>query len=203
MEPFRQIRQFGLIPAVLAAAGCIPAGPNSEVGDSGTPGLAFPDVVGINLHGEEIALPAGFEGRLNLVAVAFERSHQADVDTWIAAAKGLLAQHDGLRFYEVPTIHQTNPVLRAWVNNGMRAGIRDDPARTRTITIYVERQRFIDALAIPDMNDIDMFLIDGAGKILWHARGALEPETLASLERVLDAASASEGTSTIKAAPST
>jgi hypothetical protein len=203
MSTIRQIRRLGVISAVLAAAGCIPAGPNSEVGSSGTPGFAFPDVVGINLHGEEIALPAGFAGRLNLIAVAFEQSQQPDVDTWIAAAEGLLPQHDGLRFYEVPTIYQANPVLRAWVNNGMRAGIRDSQARTRTITVYVDRQRFIDALAIPDMDDIDMFLIDRAGKILWHARGALEAETLASLERVLDAASAFEGTSTIEAAPST
>lgn len=187
MRIIRYIHRLGIIAVLIAAAGCIPAGQNSEVGAIGMPGLVFPEVVGINLHGDEIALPEGFAGRLNLVAVAFERAQQADVDTWIGAAERLLGKYDGLLFYEVPTIYQANPIFRSWVNNGMRAGIRDDRARERTITIYVERQRFIDALAIPDLNGIEVFLIDRTGEILWRARGALDAEMLESLERELDA----------------
>lgn len=51
--------------------GCI--GARSAAGVFGNGKGMFTDVKGINLIGEEIALPAGFDGKNNLVLVAFKR----------------------------------------------------------------------------------------------------------------------------------
>ena len=96
-------------------------------------------VVGIDLEGKEISLPSGLSGRRNLVAIAFKREHQPVVDTWIAEVEPLLAQDPELRLYEVPTIYEGSILFRLWLNNAMRAGIPDQVARRRTITIYVDR----------------------------------------------------------------
>lgn len=176
---------IGLIGWMLAMAGCIPAGQNSPVVGSGPAGAVFPEILGVNLEGEEIPLPTGFAGELNLVAVAFEQDQQQFVDTWIEAINELVAVSPGLRFYEVPTIYEAGPAFRFWVNNGMRSGIRDPVSRERTITVYLDRERFNELLAIPDMSDIHVFLLDGAGRILWRTTGPLDEKKSASLEDVL------------------
>ena len=85
----------------------------------------------------------------------------------------------------MPTIYEANPAFRMWVNNGMRSGIRDADARQRTITVYLDRERFIELLAIPDMGDIHVFLLDDAGHVLWRTAGARDEEKMASLEKAL------------------
>ncbi len=176
---------FALILGALSLAGCIGAGRVSEVGSVSSPGAAFPSVAGINLEGEEIQLPQGFAGRLNLVAVAFEREQQADVDTWIGASERLGDEAD-LRFYEVPTIYEAGAAFRLWVNNGMRAGIPAPEARARTITVYLDREAFLKTLAIPDVTSIHVFLLDDAGRVLWRTAGAATPDKLDELRKKLD-----------------
>lgn len=176
---------------IMAAAmagilsGCIGAGEISTVGPVSEPGAVFPDVVGINLEGDRIPLPEGFEGRRNLIAIGFEREHQTDIDTWIGAADQLAARHRGLRFYEVPTIYEANAVYRFWINNGMRRGIPAPEARARTVTVYVDRAKFNESLGIPDTEGIQVLLADANGRILWRTAGPASAAKLAALERAL------------------
>lgn len=169
----------------LLMTGCISSGSNSEIVSHMPAGTRFPEVVGINLEGDEVALPAGFEGTLNLVAIAYEREQQPDVDTWIPAAEQIAKSDPRVRFYEVPAINESNPLFRLWVNNGMRSGITDPAARRRTVTIYVDRVHFNRGLAIPDMSSIQVLLLDNAGRVLWRTPGPLSDHSLASLSRVL------------------
>jgi hypothetical protein len=97
----------------------------------------------------------------------------------------LLAQHPELRFYEVPTIYESSTLSRLWINNGMRAGITDEVARRRTVTIYVDREQFNAALSIPDTRDIHLLLLNAEGEIIWRSTGAANDQKLADLSRVL------------------
>lgn len=176
----------GMIAATLVLGGCIAAGPNSTVTTRGDAGIDFPEVTGVNLEGEEIALPAGFRGERNLVAVAFKRGQQEKVDTWIAELDRLAEVDPELRFYELPTIYEANALFRMWVNNGMRSGIQDPVARKRTITLYLDREKFMAELAIPTMDDIHLFLLDEGGRVMWRAAGSADDAKLASLAEALD-----------------
>ena len=176
---------FVMAVAAIGLSACIGAGENSDVGSVAEPGTTFPQVVGINLEGEEVALPAGFEGQRNLVAIGFEREHQVDIDTWIAVADDLMADNETLRFYEVPTIYELGAASRLWINNGMRQGIPAPEARARTITVYLDREAFRAALAIPDVDDIQILLLNEAGKVLWRTEGPVTLEAKADLERAL------------------
>ena len=176
---------FALAVAATLLSACIGAGENSDVGAVATPGTAFPQVVGINLEGEDVALPAGFEGTRNLVAIGFEREHQTDIDTWIAVADELMPLREGLRFYEVPTIYELGAASRLWINNGMRQGIPASEARARTITVYLDRDAFNEALAISGVEDIHVLLLDEAGKVIWRAAGPVTADARVSLERAL------------------
>jgi hypothetical protein len=185
MQPTTLRVLVGVLGA-LTLTGCIPAGINSPVQSSGATGVAFPDVVGIDLEGDQVSLPGGFAGRRNLVAVAFERDQQAVVDTWITAVEPLLARDRDLRLYEVPTIYESSALFRLWINNGMRAGIPDPAARRRTVTVYLDRKRFTAALAIPDTRDVHLLLLEADGRIVWRTTGPADDEKLAALADALE-----------------
>jgi hypothetical protein len=133
--------------------------------------MKFPTVKGDNLARQTYQLPQDFEGDLNLVFVAFQQVHQLDVNTWLPLAKALAHLYPGLRYYELPTIRAMNFLARAMIDGGMRAGIPDRAARAATITLYIDKAQFRRALAIPDENSIHVFLVDGAGEVVWRAVG--------------------------------
>jgi hypothetical protein len=70
----------------------------------------------------------------------------------------------------------------------MRAGIPDRLARQRTITLYLDKGAFRQALDLSDEEHIHVLLIDAAGKVCWRARGTFSPEKGAALEEQISAA---------------
>jgi len=173
---------IGLMTLMLSA--CIGPGENSEV-EMVKEGH-FPKVTGINLMGEEVTLPEALEGEYQLLAVAFEREQQAQVETWLAEADGMEARYSGLHFYEIPVIEQGNAFWRAWINNGMRSGVTDEGARKQTITLYTDREKFLKLLEMTP-EAIYVLLLDQHGAIQWRTKGVWTKEKQQALTRQLQA----------------
>ncbi len=143
--------------------------------------MQFPSVTGSNLQRRKLDLPEGFEGELNLVLIAFQQWQQSQVDTWIPFAKQLEEAHPAFRYYELPTIQRLNALARTFINEGMRAGIPDPVARERTITLYIDKSAFKQALQLPREDDIYVLLLDRRGRVLWRAEGSFTQEKGESL----------------------
>ncbi len=131
----------------------------------------FPVVSGFNLNRQEVEFPRDFAGDLNLVIVPFQQWQQTLVNTWIPAAQEIEASFPGFIYYELPTIYEMSAISRTFINEGMRAGIPDQTARERTITLYLDKQAYKSALDISNENDIYLFLVDRDGTILWSTVG--------------------------------
>jgi len=138
--------------------------------------MQFPTVSGSNLQRKKLTLPQDFQGELNLVLIAFQRWQQSQVDAWIPFARQLEETHPALRYYELPTIQRLNALARTVVNEGMRAGIPDPVARERTITLYLDKKTFRQALQFPHEDDIYVLLLDRQGQVLWRAEGGFTAE---------------------------
>ena len=54
-------------------------------------------------------------------------------------------------------------------------------ARERTITLYLDKDEFRQALQLPHEDDIYVLLLDRQGQVLWRAEGAFTPEKGESL----------------------
>lgn len=175
------LRILAVLLLVTTLTGFIGAGSNSDVVVAPGQRNVFPSVSGINLVGEPVALPRGFEGHLNLVVLGFEMEQQKDVDTWIAALDGIRSSLPGLEFYEVPVINAGSAAFRFWVNNGMHFGILDLEARKRTITIYVDRSKFNSIVGVGDIDRIYALLVDNTGRILWRGEGPASAQSIAEL----------------------
>lgn len=136
----------------------------------------FPTVKGVSLAGTELALPGDLQGQTNLLAVAFDRNHQKEVDTWLPLFRELEERAPGLASYEIPTISGGWKPLRWFIDGGMKAAIPDPRTRRHTVTVYGDVGRVTDGLGLPDRDRIAVVLIDRSGEVLWMARGPLEGE---------------------------
>ncbi len=67
------------------------------------------------------------------------------------------------------------------IDSGMRGGIPDPATRARTITLYLDKQRFRQALGLPDEDHIYLLLIDQDGRVYCQSHGPYSPEKAASL----------------------
>ena len=141
----------------------------------------FPTVSGFNLNRQELEFPRDFEGKLNLVIVPFQQYQQTIVNTWIPTMQEIEASFPGFIYYELPTIYEMPVLSRTFLNEGMRAGIPDETARQRTITLYLDKETFKDALDIQSEDEIYLFLVDQGGNILWRSTGEYSPEKATSL----------------------
>jgi hypothetical protein len=147
--------------------------------------MQFPTVTGRNLERKKKKLPGDFEAERNVVFVAFQRWQQDEVDTWIPFARRLESTYKNVRYYELPTIQRLNALSRTFIDEGMRAGIPDPIARDRTITLYLDKGAFRQALELPHEDNIYVLLVDREGTVVWRASGAFTTDKGESLERAI------------------
>lgn len=138
--------------------------------------VRFPEVEGRSLEDRAVTLPSDLEGGLNLLAVAFHRTHQRGVDTWIPLFRKLEAEVDGLAGYEIPTISGGWKPMRRFIDGGMKAAIPDPLTRRRTVTVYGDVDRVTDALGLTGRDEIAVVLCDRQGRVLWMTTGPLRGE---------------------------
>lgn len=131
----------------------------------------FPPITGETLTGHQLQLPDEFEAPLNLVFVAFRRSQQADVDSWLGVAADIEAEVPDVRYYELPVISRLYVPAKVFIDGGMRAGIPDTNTRERTVTIYTDKRVVRRALDIEDETEIHALLVDPDGTVYWRAAG--------------------------------
>lgn len=147
--------------------------------------MRLPNVNGRDLQRRQRHFPRDFTAPLNLVFVPFQQWQQAQVDSWIPLALDLTSARDGFDFFEFPTIQRMNPLAATFINEGMRAGIRDDDTRGRTITLYLDKAAFQRALDIPGDGQMQVFLLDDDGLVLWRAAGVHDSEKEEALRAFL------------------
>ena len=145
----------------------------------------FPEVTGKALTGEEVTLPTDLEKPYTLLAVAFLRQQQADVDTWIPNMEKIEDAREDFAFYEIPTIREMGGIRRWFIYRGMRGGIPSERARARTVTLHIDKAPFRKELGIETEDSIYLFLLDAEGAVVWRTQGEWSPEKEAELRKQL------------------
>ena len=138
--------------------------------------MKFPKVSGKDLSGDSHIIPDTLAGKLNFLIVAFQQWQVQPIETWIPFLLKLVSDHPQIQFYELPTLRQFNFISQWLIDSGMRGGIRDPEMRARTITLYIDKDEFEQALGIPTENTIYLFLVDCDGNILWRDTGTFDGE---------------------------
>jgi hypothetical protein len=147
----------------------------------------FPEVGARDLEGLDVRLPEAFGGDRNVVIIAFQRQHQALVDSWVPWLEQRAASDPGLRFYELPTIGRMWAPVRRFIDGGMAAAIRVPEILRRTLTVYGDVSRLTRPLRIDDRSTIVIVLTDRSGRVTWTGSGGFDESAADDLERALRA----------------
>ena len=140
----------------------------------------WPTLSGTTLLGDDFTMPQDFDLNLNLVLIGFKRSHQEDINTWTQAFKPYELEELALGFYEVPIVYEMEFTQRFFLNNAMKFGVKGDYEKSRTVTVYLDRSKFLKSMNM-DEDNIYALLINRAGKILWIHKGV---STEAAMEEI-------------------
>ena len=144
----------------------------------------FPSIQGNNLNKQRKTVPDDFVDKDLIVIVAFQQWHQAIVDETIDSLEenGIGDTHN---IIEVPTIQKTSKLSEIYLDGIMRAGIRDDRIRNRTITAYINKEEFKDVLGIPDEQTIYWYLIKkGTSVIQKKGYGVISEEEIFEIKEL-------------------
>jgi len=148
--------------------------------------MKFPQIIAENLNKEEVLVPDQLQGDPKLVIIAFQQWHQGLVNSWVPFLESLMVKHPTFDYYELPTIRSMNFIYRRFIDGGMRAGIPSRDTRARTITLYIDKDPFKEALDIVTEETIYLYLLNSSGETIWRVEGGLTDEKAGALEREIE-----------------
>ncbi|MGI9353603.1 MAG: hypothetical protein ACR2PF_00335, partial [Rhizobiaceae bacterium] len=111
--------------ALCIACGMLWAASHAQADEGST---RFPQISTKNLNDRLATFPSDLPDKRAFVLVAFKREQQADLDVWIK--KLALKKANSPAWIEMPVVADYGSIWRAFVDNGMRSGIKHkEPAR--------------------------------------------------------------------------
>jgi len=146
----------------------------------------FPNVSGSNLDGKRFNLPRDLKGKVNIVIIAFRREQTDLIEQWAGPLKDVMKADPSLELYELPTLGRSYSPFHWWIDGGMRAGIVNEEARRRTITIYTNKRNFKVQLGIPNEETIYIFLVGKDGRIITRVQGDFTDEKYQQLQNAIN-----------------
>jgi hypothetical protein len=144
--------------------------------------LRFPTFSGQSLSGEEVTFPDVFSTEYVLIVSVFSREQQMDIVPWLATLEELTQTHPNFSFYDIPMIANVPAPIRLASLAIMRALV-DEELQDDVVVVFVETQEvFLEALEIPNVDNIRVFIVNTKGEVLWCTDGDVTEETIAALE---------------------
>jgi len=150
--------------------------------------MRFPTIVARDLENTEYTLPDDLPASWRIVLMPFKRQQQIVVSAWTDVLEPLVSAHPDLTVWEVPTLSRAWAPARGYIDGGMRAGIPDPEVRRHTLTAYTPLHEVAEAFGLADFADVQVFLLDAAGEIVWRSCGEPDAEKAAALADALVAA---------------
>jgi hypothetical protein len=147
--------------------------------DSANIGMKFPNVTADSLAGTKESIPESCRGKVKLVAVAFLRESQSQLDSWLNPFYEKFGKRDGFMFYEIPMISSGYKFMKFVIDGGMRGGIPSFKHK-HVVTMYGDVEKYLTALHL-DPRYGYAFLLDREGIIAFQAQGSATGQSLQEL----------------------
>jgi hypothetical protein len=147
--------------------------------ESANIGMKFPNVTADSLAGTKESIPESCRGKVTLVAVAFLRESQGQLDSWLNPFYEKFGKRDGFMFYEIPMISSGYKFMKFVIDGGMRGGIPSFKHK-HVVTMYGDVEKYLTALHL-DPRYGYAFLLDREGSIVFQAQGVATGQSLQEL----------------------
>ncbi len=145
--------------------------------------LLFPTFSGENLLGYAVVFPDAFTAEYTLAVVMFGREHLPKIDDWIEIVIEFEDIYPDLAFYGVPIFPDVAPFARVAAKGGMVVGL-DSSLHDNVIMIFLEnRDEILPVLDLPDFENMQVYIINIDGEILWRIEGDFTEEKAEELRQ--------------------
>lgn len=149
--------------------------------------LRFPEISGENLSGESFQLPGDFAGENVLVIVPFDEIQQVNASSWLPLARELAQSQPDFAYYNLPVFPSMSAPLRTIIRTGMNITITDANLRALTITVFLDdRDALLAALEIPNVDAMQVFLLNRDRDVIWRGAGDFSDEQGESLRAAVN-----------------
>ena len=147
--------------------------------------MNFPTLTSKDLNGRKLNLPVDFEGKINLLFIAYQQWQQREVDSWVPFAQELEATFSSLKYYELPVVGPMGFWGRTQLDFWMRTGITDFTTRSKTITLYMDRDFVKRPLGIDTEDHIAIVLLGENNQVIWRDYSMFDIQKAKSLKQVI------------------
>ncbi|MEM9775980.1 MAG: hypothetical protein AAF902_15495 [Chloroflexota bacterium] len=147
--------------------------------------MNFPSLTSKDLNDRKLNLPDDLSGQINLLFIAYQQWQQREVDSWVPFAQELEATVPGLSYYELPVVGPMGFWGRTQLDFWMRTGITDFKTRSKTITLYVDRDLVKRPLGIDTEDHIAIVLLDENNQAIWRDHSMFDIQKAKSLRQVI------------------
>jgi len=124
-----------------------------------------------DLNGDAFIVPDSFTAPRTLLLLAFEREHQALIDTW---SRGLELSPDDCDWFELPIVKAPGFLARKLIDIGMRSGIRAQNQRARIVTLYTNGAEILKPLGWSDTATIYAVVVTPTGEVCAQVEGGFD-----------------------------
>lgn len=126
--------------------------------------------------------PPGLPADRVLALVGFDRSHRAEINSWI---DGLRLRHDrSIRWVKMPVLDDPgNEAARQAMEGRLRA-THDLPAQ-RLVPVFTDRHQFIRAAGLSGGDHASVLVLDRDGQVLARAEGQFDPDRATAIRETL------------------
>jgi len=143
--------------------------------------MVFPTLTLDNLNGLSQTFPKDFPADPTIVFIAYKQNQQIELQAWIEALD--LQETGGQAWVEFPVIGRGASLIRGFIDNGMRSGIKSSDLRAHVFTVYSSKGAFNQQLGIKESDQIYVALVGKNGTVYTLIEGEVTPEKAAQLWR--------------------
>jgi len=140
-------------------------------------GDIFPTIEGELLSSKKITLPDHCKGKITLLAVAFKRGTQYQIDSWTRPLLFEFSRNNNFRFIEIPMISNFYSWISNYIDNGMRKGIVPSMHKN-VMTYYGSLDNYFSYFGVEDTKLCYIFLLNKNSEILYMNKGIASPKKI-------------------------
>ena len=196
-----QVRIISVLASLLlcvAAVAGAEESPEESMRNRAAEGMKFPRLEAETLSGSELVLPRDTAEKVTIVAVAFQRGVQEQIDAWSevfaplkpqpgsadSSVSSESPQREAMRIYEIPMLKGRWRLISGVIDGGMRSGI-PEAEHPYVATYYGDTSAYREKLSMQDEELSHLFILDPEGMIRFAAAGAPTEELSAAAEKTV------------------
>ena len=148
-------------------------------------GKIFPKITAYSLARTEVRLPDMAIGKVTLIAIAFVRQAQEELDSWSIPFEDRFSNNSNYTYYEIPMLGGIWKLFRGSIDGGMRAGILPEKHKN-VLTLYGNYKEYTSYLLINNINKGYVFLLDKKGLIRFRGIGFASKKDIEEMIKIAE-----------------